>query len=445
MEKATVIITSWNERDALKRCVQEVLEYNENIQLICIDNGSQDGTHQWLKEQGVDFIYFDEGVQEYGKVLNVVFENFEVEENIILLLPRYQIGKHAIHRMIQALQEDEKAGVVGLCAADLPYEQNLDLKTVDQLEQIEEERKEERNYIAVGSAGFCFAMKKSFIEKNGSFESSLASMDGVMIDYQLRAVQNGYRNKICRSACAYDWGERREQEKILLALKVCDKNVLKQKWKMNYFMMSANDRFVNMIERSCGDEFSVLEVGCDMGANLLGIKNHFPNSRVYGLEINPYSSEIGENILKIRQGNIEEENVSFGEKFDYIIFGDVLEHLHNPQRTIQYCRTLLKENGRILASIPNIMHISVMQQLLRGEFCYTDMGLLDRTHIHFFTQKEIVKMFGSEKYEIEALSGIVYPLTEEEEKLKKKLLEISTDVSEDMYEIYQYTVVARKI
>ena len=91
------------------------------------------------------------------------------------------------------------------------------------------------------------------------------------------------------------------------------------------------------------------------------------------------------------------------------------------------------------------MHISVMNQLLRGKFRYTDIGLLDKTHIHLFTQKEIIRMFAQENYEIEEMQGVIYELDEDEERLLGKLMEISGEqVTEEMYKTYQYSVVARK-
>ena len=54
--------------------------------------------------------------------------------------------------------------------------------------------------------------------------------------------------------------------------------------------------------------------------------------------------------------------------FDYIIFGDVLEHLHDPMAALAYCKDFLKEEGRIIANIPNVMHISVIEELLKGNF-----------------------------------------------------------------------------
>ena len=277
----------------------------------------------------------------------------------------------------------------------------------------------------------------------GAFDERLAELEGVLIDYQLRAVKGGYINKICRSACVLDWEVQKDTNIYEQALKNCDRKVLRQKWNMNYFNLSSNPKFLDVIRRDKMDKFSVLEIGCDMGANLLGIKNRFPNCSIYGVEINQNATAIGECVAPICYGNIEEETIPFEEKFDYIIFGDVLEHLHDPQRTIEYCREILKEDGRILASIPNVMHISVMKQLLRGEFRYTDVGLLDKTHIHFFTAKEIVRMFEQAEYTLEEMLGIVYELTEEEQKLEKELMKISTDVIPTMYETYQYIVVAR--
>lgn len=73
-----------------------------------------------------------------------------------------------------------------------------------------------------------------------------------------------------------------------------------------------------------------------------------------------------------------------GVEFDYIIFADVLEHLYNPQDVLSKTRELLKHDGKVFVSVPNIGHNSVMINLYRNVFNYTPLGLLDNTHIHFF-------------------------------------------------------------
>lgn len=448
MEKITVIIPSWNEGETLKRCVETIRENNPEVQLIVANNGSTDGTQDWLEQQQLDSIYFDEGVQTIGKVFNTVLGNFAVEEKVIFMWPQVQVGRYTLQEMVDTMNLGEEVGIVGCCSNKKPYEQNIEVISYEEMLELEKEGKRKakrrRDCSVLGNVGFCFGMKRDVLEQLGRFDENLSYTD-VMVDYQLRAIKENYKNMISSNAYSFEVEGNEENAYWINCLRHAERDILRKKWNMNYFMLSANYKFNFLIHRMEEESFSVLEVGCDMGANLLGIKNQYPKCRIYGLEINETAAELGSHIADIRYGNIEDECVDFGEKFDYIIFGDVLEHLHNPQQTVKYCKELLKENGRIIASIPNVMHISVMNQLLRGEFRYTDIGLLDKTHIHLFTQKEIVRMFAEENYEIEEMQGVIYELEEEEEKLLGKLMQISGEhVTEQMYKTYQYSVVARK-
>ena len=142
--------------------------------------------------------------------------------------------------------------------------------------------------------------------------------------------------------------------------------------------------------------------------------------------------------------NIEEENLPFPErKFDYIIFGDVLEHLHNPLKTVVYCQRFLRENGHIIASIPNIQHISVMEGLMQGDFTYMESGLLDKTHIHFFTYNEIVRMFHEAGYEICSLKGSGVPISDRQNELIDQLLALEGRAQRFMYIAFQYNLKAK--
>lgn len=82
-------------------------------------------------------------------------------------------------------------------------------------------------------------------------------------------------------------------------------------------------------------------------------------------------------------------------KFDYLIFADVLEHLHSPQDVLIQSKLLLKEDGSILLSVPNVAHNAVLINLLNHNFHYSDVGLLDNTHIHMFTKNSLEQMLES--------------------------------------------------
>jgi 2-polyprenyl-3-methyl-5-hydroxy-6-metoxy-1,4-benzoquinol methylase len=77
------------------------------------------------------------------------------------------------------------------------------------------------------------------------------------------------------------------------------------------------------------------------------------------------------------------------EQFDVVLCGDVLEHLLDPDRVLREASKLLAPGGRVVISLPNIAHIDVRLALLQGRFDYVPLGLLDRTHIRFFTRKTI--------------------------------------------------------
>lgn len=81
-----------------------------------------------------------------------------------------------------------------------------------------------------------------------------------------------------------------------------------------------------------------------------------------------------------------------GELFDVVLFGDVLEHLKDPLATLREAVKHLVPSGIVVLSVPNIAHADVKIALLKGSFTYQESGLLDQTHIHFFTKESVLKL-----------------------------------------------------
>jgi methionine biosynthesis protein MetW len=90
--------------------------------------------------------------------------------------------------------------------------------------------------------------------------------------------------------------------------------------------------------------------------------------------------------------------------FDYIILLDVIEHLLHPEMILEKVKPHLKKGGKIIVSVPNIAHASVRWSLLRGEFNYTTTGILDKTHLHFFTKDSLKNVLKKAGYKIIKLS-----------------------------------------
>ncbi len=94
-------------------------------------------------------------------------------------------------------------------------------------------------------------------------------------------------------------------------------------------------------------------------------------------------------------------------KFDYITFADVLEHLTDPWRVLKIASKFLKEDGKVLISIPNIAHNAVLIDLFNNKFEYCQTGILDSTHLRFFTHDSAVRMFEQNDLEVEEEDAII--------------------------------------
>ena len=81
-----------------------------------------------------------------------------------------------------------------------------------------------------------------------------------------------------------------------------------------------------------------------------------------------------------------------GRKFDRILLLDVLEHLRSPDQLVRACLVLLRSDGQLIISLPNFANVSIRLMLLFGRFCYAERGILDRTHLRFFTFRSARKM-----------------------------------------------------
>lgn len=154
----------------------------------------------------------------------------------------------------------------------------------------------------------------------------------------------------------------------------------------------------------------ILEIGCASGIQTRHFRERL-GCRVTGIEIDPLAAEDArpycENLII---GSIEELDLpkALGDKlFDVIILADVLEHLIDPAKALIKVRPFLKKEGSLIASIPNIAHAAICWELAHGRFDYHKFGLLDDTHIRFFTKKSIIHLFERSGFYISAWERII--------------------------------------
>jgi SAM-dependent methyltransferase len=145
----------------------------------------------------------------------------------------------------------------------------------------------------------------------------------------------------------------------------------------------------------------VLEFGCASGYMSEALRDRLGAS-VVGVELDAEAAQLAAvHTERVLVGDAEELDLEAelgGERFDAIVFADVLEHLRDPSALLRRVRQFVAEGGVVIASIPNIAHASVRLALLGGSFRYRNEGLLDVGHLRFFTREGIQDLFESSGY-----------------------------------------------
>lgn len=151
---------------------------------------------------------------------------------------------------------------------------------------------------------------------------------------------------------------------------------------------------------------NLIEVGCSSGALAREFKKLVPDADYRGVEIDADFAELARrhcNIVTVL--NIESADEKFwsdnGDRNCWI-FGDTLEHLQNPWRILKKINEVAPIDGVVVACIPNAQHWSLQVRLSIGDFRYENSGLMDRTHLRWFTRQTIVELFDQAGFSIEA-------------------------------------------
>lgn len=195
------------------------------------------------------------------------------------------------------------------------------------------------------------------------------------------------------------------------------------------------------------DSVYILDVGC--GAGILGatIKKR-QHAVVYGVELTKEASELAaEKLDRVWNASIEDAlNDIHDGTLDCIVVGDVLEHLRDPWSVLIQLKNKLKFGGKVVASIPNIQHWTVVKNLIEGKWRYEPAGLLDKTHIRFFTRRSVYELFWNAALKITDIKE-----TSDGTKVPKRFLnalktaDLNHDIMENNGQVYQYLVVAERL
>ncbi len=150
-----------------------------------------------------------------------------------------------------------------------------------------------------------------------------------------------------------------------------------------------------------------LDVGCGTGS-VSEVIQKMSGARLIGIEPDAERAAAARaRGLEAFQGFLSEEFLQQHGPFDVIIFADVLEHLPDPAEVVSLARKGLVPGGSIVASVPNVAHYFVRMALLRGRFDYQQWGIMDATHLRWFTRKTLAEFFQRMGFHVSAMGCTV--------------------------------------
>ena len=451
----SIVILSYNLKMWCMQCIESIRLYNpsSSYEMIVVDNASTDGIQDWLREQKDITLICNEENVGIPAGYNQGIEDARPENDILLLDDDVLLFPNSLFWLRMGLYEEEKVGAAGCMSnyvsatlANGQFIQQAFSSTEEVMEYARTHNVPEKNALEkkVFLFGFTLLLKRQALDKVGLLDTLYTPGTYEDFDLCVRLRYAGWKLYLCHNSFVFHYGQRiLEDEKLWIWSGITNNMAkFKQKWGFSFtYYCNANDEIVSLIKRDRSDTIRVLEVGCGGAATLARIQYLYPNAEVKGIELVENVARLNEGQMDIIQGNIENMQLPYEKQyFDYIIFGDVLEHLYEPDAVLCKMKPYLREGGQFLCSIPNIMHISALLPLLQGKFRYRNAGILDRTHIRFFTLDSIWGML----HRCGLIPANLIPktieenLSEEDEELLNGLYNLPYIAPKEDFNVYQY-------
>lgn len=446
----SIIILADNRLEYTRVCIDSIRHYTKagSYELIVIDNGSTDGTPEWLVGQSdIHAIYNQENLGipfGYNQGIRAA-----KGESILLLNRDTVVTDKWLELLESCLYSSSDIGAVSPATNYDSYYQTIavNYSSTDDMQEFASRHNSEdpdQWEQRIRLVGFCMLIKRTAVDVVGFLDERFSSGNFEDDDYSYRIVKSGYRLILCKNVFVHrvESAPLTANSQQLVEILHMDREKFRAKWGFDsWYSSNMREDVIQLMDEHPSDEkLRILEVGCACGASLLKIKNRYKNVELHGIELNESSASIAATFVEMAAMNVE---VALGypdSYFDYIILADVLEHLYDPWSALQNLRKCLKDHGSLLLSIPNVMHVSHLKNVVQGRWTYEDAGILDRTHVRFFTLKEIDDMLQKGNLSRRGYWATSVPLTVEDEKWIDVFQKLSAMPTGDQFKAYQYLV-----
>ncbi|WP_075721637.1 glycosyltransferase [Roseburia sp. 499] len=437
--KTAIIIVSYNNKELTQACIESIRVNNpaETYQLIVVDNASTDGVTEWLAEQKDITLIVNQENKGFPYACNQGIAAAEKEADIFLLNNDTVVPKDALFWLREGLYSDEKVGATGSVSNNVVNYQQVpeQFTTLEEWLAFAEQNNVEMEYPYEKKGwlvGFAMLIKRTAMNKilvaEGKEKDAVPEVLDTRFspgnyednDLSIRLLKNGYELLLCKNSFIFHHGGKSfgKQNEKYTKLLLENQKKLADKYGIDFIPYSYVEMALLDMIKPVKPDFSLLEIGCKLGASLARIESRYPQSKVCGIEENEKLAELAKQVAEVRCEDIleidVEGNSDYDEKYDYILLNHVLEKYESAEEVLKRAARCAKPGGTLLVSVDN-------RQCIRS----VEKG---------FTLDEIVELFN--RYGLQLKEFNYRPLLCSEEE-KKKLAEIMKYTDASMRPLYE--------
>lgn len=449
MNQVSIIILTLNNLDYNMQCIQSIREYTEegSYEIIIVDNGSTDGTREWLKKQSDLKLVFPDENTGFPKGCNLGIEAARKENDILLLNNDIVVTPKWLYNLKTCLYSSNDIGAVGPItnyawnnqSIEIPYTSIQEMisfsKTINNSDKSKWEPKAKL-------VGFCILIKRKVLDIIGVLDERFSPGNFEDDDLCVRIIEAGYKLFVCNDCFIHHYGNatfKKEPVKFSNIIAV-NSQKFREKWGFEAALTeNLKSDIISLINETRDKEMNILEVDCGRAATLLRLKYLYPYAELYGVEANKSIADITSKLIPCLAKEIEDFPLEFKDTlFDYIILGDFLQYSIDPRKLLKELRKYLKPQGYVIAEVLNLIHFSVLRDLLKGNFIYGANGILNKNQNNFFTYNDINNIALECGYKIPYVLYWTSGRNEEDEKFLSDICSISGENMRWHFMSYKY-------
>ncbi|WP_336820139.1 glycosyltransferase [Bacillus subtilis] len=402
MMKTSIIILTYNQLVLTKQCLKSIWKHTNSdcIEIIVVDNGSSDGTCDYLKHLSSIKVIFNKTNKGFAKACNQGLE-VATGDNILFLNNDTVVTSQWLEPMIKLLYQDDKIGMVGPVSNYVsgPQQISVDYTSLEEIEHFSQRHGMEhrgKSRAVLRLVGFCLLVKKEVLDKIGGFDERFEGGSFEDDDLCLRALQEGYQLKIALDSFVHHQGHATfsgNPDLNISRLYQVNRQIFIDKWKQD--VLAFTDPHPELTALVPSSSHSILHIGCGTGAAGTELLNR-QTCTLYGIEEDALLRSIAATYYEqVISADVERCNFPYPEAFfDAMMVGDLLNYSNNPQRTIEALAGYLKPSGSLICSIPNTAYADTLFSLLCGT----------PSHNHFITPQNVNTLFPTHLYEIKSVT-----------------------------------------